>query len=98
MTRRLAMYTTVFPAIENHLPAWYQSVLLQTDRDFDLYIGSDQLDPHALETLVENGIHANWVVAPDGSTPVQVREFAIREILKGNYPAVVFVDADDVLL
>jgi hypothetical protein len=98
VARRLAMYTTVFPAIENYLPAWYRSVLQQTDHDFDLYIGSDQLDPHAVETAAGNSIPANWVVAPDGSTPVEVREVAIREILKGDYPAVVFVDADDVLL
>jgi hypothetical protein len=94
---RLAMYATVFHGVENYLADWYKSVQQQTDRDFDLYIGCDRLQPREVKTIAGESIHANWVVAPDGSTPVQVRELAIREILRESYPAVVFVDADDIL-
>jgi hypothetical protein len=94
---RLAMYTTVFLGVENYLAEWYRSVEKQTDRDFDLYIGCDQLRPCEVETITGNNICANWVVAPDGSNPVQVRELAIREILKEGYSAVIFVDSDDIL-
>jgi hypothetical protein len=98
MTDRLAVYTTVFPAVRKFLKAWYESVLRQTDRSFDLFIGCDELSSAEVQTLLGGSVEATWHMAPHGSTPTQVREGAIREILRdGSYNSVVFVDADDVL-
>ncbi len=98
MADRLAVYTTVFPAIQKFLAAWHDSVLHQTDRAFDLFIGCDELSPADVQILLGRSVEATWYMAPNGSTPTQVREAAIREILRdARYSAVVFVDADDVL-
>lgn len=98
MTDRLAVYTTVYPAIQKFLTAWYDSVLHQTDRTFDLFIGCDELSPADVQTLLGRSVEATWYIAPRGSNSLQVREAAIREILRDpSYNAVVFVDADDVL-
>ena len=98
MTDRLALYTTVFPAVQKFLAAWYESVLRQTDRSFDLFIGCDELSSADVQTLLGRSVEATWHMAPRGSTPTQVREATIREILRdGSYNSVVFVDADDVL-
>lgn len=98
MTDRLAVYTTVFPAVQKFLAAWYESVLRQTDRSFDLFIGCDELSSADVQTLLGRSVEATWHMAPRGSTPTQVREATIREILRdGSYNSVVSVDADDVL-
>jgi hypothetical protein len=97
MLRRLAMYTTVYHGVEKYLKDWYESVQQQTDRDFDLYIGCDRLQPSEVKAIIGDSINATWVIAIVGSTPVQVRELAIRQILTNSYPAIIFVDADDIL-
>jgi hypothetical protein len=45
---RLAVYTTVYPGAEPYLSAWYQSVLRQIDRNFDLYVSLDSLSAEAV--------------------------------------------------
>lgn len=98
MSDRLAVYTTVFPAITRFLTAWYESILGQTDRSFDLFIGCDQISPDEVQNVLGGPVASEWYVAPKGSTPIQVREGAIRSILlKATYRSVVFVDADDIL-
>jgi len=98
MSGRVAVYTTVFPAIKRFLPAWYESILRQTDRDFDLFIGCDAISPDEVRTLLGRSFDANWCIAPPGSTPTLVREVAIQMILKmDSHESVIFVDADDVL-
>lgn len=98
MADRLAVYTTVFPAITRFLTAWYESVLHQTDRSFDLFIGCDELAPGEVQNVLGRPVEAKWHVAPKGSTPIQVREGAIQAILlDASYKSVVFVDADDIL-
>jgi hypothetical protein len=95
--RRLAMYTTVYDGVQKYLKEWYTSVHQQTDHDFDLYIGCDRLQPSELELTTRGPVRANWVLAANGDTPVQLRERALRQILRNSYDAVIFVDADDIL-
>ena len=99
MSKELALYTTVYPGVEKYLPSWYASVLSQTDHDFDLYIGSDQMEPRAVFNAVETEFEAVWVGAPTNGTPASVRQAGIDLILaSGNrYQGIVFVDCDDVL-
>ena len=96
-TERLALYTTWYPGVEPFLPAWSSSVHAQTDRNFDVWIGVDGLDPDQLvaEASVPSG--ASWIVGPPRATPAEVRQKAIARLVD-EYKAVIFADSDDWLL
>ena len=95
-TERLALYTTVYPGVEKHLSAWYDSVKTQTDQDFDVWIGVDGLDVGAVTVAMRARPSVKWVMGRDGDSPAQIRQRAIEQMVQ-QYPAVVFVDGDDVL-
>lgn len=95
--QRLAVYTTWYPGVERFLPEWYRSLAGQTDRDFDVWIGADALDPRQEAKALGGLREAHWVFAAPGDTPARVRERAMTRLVEA-YPAVVFVDSDDVLL
>jgi hypothetical protein len=92
----LALYTTWYPGIERFLPAWEGSVLGQTDRGFDVWIGTDDLDPNQLCGRLGLTIRADWLVGLPGESPAQIRSRAIETICS-QYAGVVFVDSDDIL-
>jgi hypothetical protein len=94
----LAVYTTVYPGVGRYVGEWYRSVACQTDRDFDLWIGVNDMPIGLARDLVceEPGIHTTWVASHAGDTPAATRETALSQIVKA-YDAVVLVDSDDVL-
>jgi hypothetical protein len=100
MRNSLALYTTIYKGAEMFLSAWYQSVLAQTDCEFDVWIGVDQIEPIAVFDAVGAEFPAHWVAAEAPSTPVRVRQAGINAILssENKYRGVVFVDCDDVML
>jgi len=93
---RLALYTTVYPGVERYLPDWYRSVQAQTDKNFDLWIGVDSLTEDQVIEAIGQDPRARWFKAHDDVTPAAIRQGAIEEIIQ-SYPAVVFVDSDDLL-
>ena len=93
---RLALYTTVYPGVERYLAPWYHSVEAQTDRDFDLWISADGLTPAAVVEAIGATPSATWLEARAGDTPARLRTTALERLVT-EYPAVVFVDSDDVL-
>jgi hypothetical protein len=99
MSKELAVYTTVYPGVERFLSPWYESLLAQTDDDFDLYIGTDQVEPRAVLCAVGHEFDAVWVAARTHSTPASVRQAGIDHILASanRYQGIVFVDCDDVM-
>lgn len=96
LTEQLALYTTVYPASVRYLSAWYESVLAQTDRTFDVWIGVDKLDVGQVIEAMGADPSATWVIATKGDSPAQIRQKAMARMV-AKYPAVVFVDSDDVL-
>jgi tRNA nucleotidyltransferase/poly(A) polymerase len=99
-TERLALYTSVYPGVEPYLAEWGRSVGAQTDQDFDLWFGVDQLSQAAVEQALAETLPVDcrlcWSIAEPGATSSQVRQQAITQIVAA-YPAVVFVDSDDIL-
>ena len=97
---RLAVYTTVYPAVLPYLAEWYASVRAQTDSEFDLWIGVDALGRD--EVLAAMGADAvaaaciTTVMAPPGASPAQVRAHAIGRMVD-DYYGLVFTDSDDLL-
>jgi hypothetical protein len=92
----LAVYTTIYPGVEPYLADWYQSLCRQTDRDFDLWIGLDMLEPRSVQALLGHDIPAHWVVAASSSSPAEIRQQALIELVD-TCSGVVCVDSDDVL-
>ena len=96
MSESLALYTTVYPGVEPYLLPWYKSVLAQTDRNFDLWIGVDSLHPDKVIQLTgAEPESVNFITSNEGS-PAQIRHQAL-EFLVDDYSAIVFVDSDDLL-
>jgi hypothetical protein len=96
VTKRLALYTTVYPGVEPYLAVWHESVRNQTDSDFDLYIGLDSISPDELMNAIGRDPCATLISVAPGSSPAQIRNTAL-EALVDDYEAIVLVDSDDVL-
>ena len=97
MSNRLALYTTVYPGIEPYIATWYESVVEQTDRDFDLWIGLDSIVPERVSEMlgIEVPDDINYL-EPGSGTPAQIRGRSLEQIID-IYDAVIFVDSDDLL-
>jgi hypothetical protein len=94
--RRLALYTTVYPAVERFLPQWAQSVRQQTDRDFDVWVGVHEWDPARAGQALGPMERLTWAPGPSGATPAQIRSHALERVV-GAYDGVVLADSDDLL-
>jgi hypothetical protein len=94
---KLALYTTVYPGVARYLAAWYDSVLRQTDEDFELWIALDGVDADSASRHMGGDVNAIWVQASPGDTIAQVRQRAWEKLVD-RCDAVVLVDSDDLLL
>jgi hypothetical protein len=92
--RRLAVYTTIYPAAARFVRGWYDSLREQTDRDFDLWVGLDGLTPDKVEFLLGERPEAHWLLAESDDTPASLRARAIERMAEA-CDAVLFVDSDD---
>lgn len=75
---------------------WAQSLNRQTDRDFDLWIGVDQLSIAEIEKTVQHHLVAEFIFSKPDDTPSMIRNRALEQIV-GRYDAIIFVDSDDIL-
>lgn len=94
--RRIALYTTVYPAVERYLPEWARSVAEQTDQDFDVWVGVHDWDLTDAGKALPGLERITWVPGRPGATPAQVRSDALERIV-GAYDGVVLTDSDDLL-
>lgn len=92
----LALYTTMFPGCERYLRSWYESLIGQTDRSFQLWVGLDELSIEAARSAMGGDPDAFWVRGEVGDTPAQVRQRALEQIVLC-HDSVVLVDSDDLL-
>jgi len=92
----LALYTTVYPGVESYLLDWYHSIQAQTDRDFQLWIGLDGLNPSAVEAVIGTRLEAVWVQSESATSPARIRQRSLEQIVE-KFDAVVLVDSDDIL-
>jgi hypothetical protein len=92
--RRLAVYTTIYPAAAPFVRGWYASLREQTDPDFELWVGLDGLTPEDVESLLDTRPDARWVMAKPDDTPTSLRVRAIERLTQ-ECDAVLFVDSDD---
>jgi hypothetical protein len=93
---KIAVSTTIYPAAEPFLRDWYASLLAQSDQNYELWIGLDDIEPEDVQRIVGCRFPANWVASTPGDTPSRVRERVIKQTF-GRCDGIVFVDCDDVL-
>ena len=96
LTGPLAVYTTIYPGVEPYLKDWYRSICDQADKDFELWVGLDQLESKGVKKLLGPALTAEWIEAPSGFTPAQIRQRGLERIVE-TCAGVVLVDSDDVL-
>jgi hypothetical protein len=94
--QQLALYTTVYPAVEPYLADWYASVRRQTDLGFRLWVALDGLDVAAAISAMGGDVDAEWVSGLPDDTIASIRQRALEEVVR-QHTAVVLVDSDDVL-
>lgn len=92
----LAVYTTIYPGLEAYLVDWFRSLRRQTDQEFQLWIGLDEVDNKVVENMLGSDLKANWVKSSLSTTPAQIRQQALSQIVE-ECSAVVLVDSDDLL-
>jgi hypothetical protein len=78
------------------LADWYQSVLAQTDQNFQLWIASDNLSAEAAMQAMGRAAKAHWVLAQPGDSPAQIRQKILVRVIE-TCDSVVLVDSDDIL-
>jgi hypothetical protein len=93
---KAVLYTTIHPGVTKYLPAWWQSVVDQTDHEFDLMIAIDSMDIASVNQAIGAEIQARWVIAYPDETPSQLRQRAFEKIVR-DYDMAIFVDSDDLL-
>ncbi len=92
----LALCTAIYPGVEMFLPDWYRSVREQTDQDFELWIGLDQIEIEAAKAAMGGDPDAIWVPGLPSDTPAEIRQRVLARIVH-RCDAVVLVDSDDAL-
>jgi hypothetical protein len=90
------VYTTIYPGVKRYLVDWYRSLRQQTDQEFQLWIGLDQLGSESVKNILGSDLKANWVATPSGASPAQIRQQALARIVE-TCSGVVLVDSDDLL-
>jgi hypothetical protein len=91
---KTALYTTIFPAALPYVKAWSDSVIAQSDQEFDLWIALDSVSEKDIPRPQAN---THYFTAHHGQTVAQIREAAFREMIP-HYDIMIFTDSDDVLL
>ena len=92
---KTALYTTFYPAMLPYLETFWKTVLVQSDKDFDCWLGLDGVTVKDIETRLGH-LDVNWLVAKHGSSIASVRQQAL-ETIGERYETVILVDSDDVL-
>jgi hypothetical protein len=82
--------------VEAFLADWYRSLRRQTDQEFQLWIGLDELTIKSVKNILGSDLRSTWVTAPSGTTPAQIRQEALARIVD-SCCGVVLVDSDDLL-
>ena len=93
---RAALYTTIYPGMERFLGEWCRSVNGQGCRDFDVWIGVDNVETATVSSLLDQQLNVTYVHALAGDTPVSLRCRAMMA-MAARYEAIIFTDSDDIL-
>ncbi len=90
--KKTLLMVVVFPGIIQFLRDYLRSVNIQTDREFNLLILSDQLEYEYFEVDSDNCTIINIA---ESLSPAEIRLVGIKYAVKQDYHYLIFSDADD---
>jgi glycosyltransferase involved in cell wall biosynthesis len=93
MKKRVAFLTTVFLMEEVYLREFFQSLRMQTEKDFDLVVVNDGYPD--LKRLIREFGTLRIIPLPHRGTPAKNREFGINYCVDQGYDVIIFGDSDD---
>ena len=75
---KTALYTTILSSRLPYVQTWSDSVMKQSDQDFDLWIAVDNLDKTVIPKPRDN---VQWFTAQPKDTVAQIREAVFSEMI-----------------
>ena len=90
---KVAFFTVVFPSVAKYLNDFFDSLIKQSIRDFDVIIVNDGIA--GLQDLLHQYSDLNIIHDNYHNTPSKIREYCINNIKSMNYDIIIFGDADD---
>lgn len=94
--KETALFTVIYPTIERYLFDWYNSMMMQSDHDYDLWVVLDRINPKAVYGIIGEYVEANWIEINNKCSPTQIRSIGLENIA-GDYSNIILVDSDDIL-
>jgi len=91
--KKVAFLTTIFPVDNQYINIFFDSLLNQTNKEFDIVVVNDNyLNFDKIKTRFNN---LNIIELKGSSSIAKNREKGLRYIKKNNYDVVIFGDIDD---
>ena len=87
------LLTTIFPLCFKYFDEFLNSLLAQTDKNFDLLVVNDGVEN--FEDQIEKYPEINIIEVVSESSIVENRKVGIKAVLKLNYEYLLFGDSDD---
>jgi len=93
MKKRVAFLTTIFPMEKAYLDDFFNSLLKQTDTNFDVIVINDGYVGFKEFLIKFNAL--NIIELQSSASPAKNREFGINYVMNNNYDVLIFGDSDD---
>lgn len=93
MKQKIAIFTTIFPAIEQYLDEFLKSLQGQTCKNFDLVVVNDGCD--GFKKIIDEYSELSVIELKLSETPSKNREFGIRYVKRKKYDVLILADSDD---
>ncbi|WP_345980662.1 glycosyltransferase family A protein [Sulfurimonas sp. HSL3-2] len=93
MNKKIAFLTTVFPMNINYLWDFFNSLKIQTFKQFDVIVVNDGFD--YFEDIRSKYKDLNIIELKYSNTPAKNREFGINYCIDNKYDVLIFGDSDD---
>lgn len=93
----LALYTVAYPSSEKYMGSWCESVVSQTDKNFDVWISVYGLDLDLVKAKMGGLKNIHWLAMTDNLPLHKIWETAISKMIDA-HSAVILADIDDFLL
>ena len=93
---KVALYTTIYSGVEQYLQDWCRSLENQGTREFDIWIGVDDIDRNVILQYIRSKWNLRFISREVDDTPISLRLRALKMMVT-EYDALIFSDSDDIM-